>query len=138
MKPDGETNMRSPILSSEQILNSQLAPATITRRAAYQIYGVTKNQVASMMLNFFHYPYNYLDTLATYYMRHWTGQHFYANMVDGAITGSEDSIKYLVVYQGCTPYQAKRAQQLRLSFRSAKPEFGLCAYVIVRIHTEAL
>ena len=133
--------MRAPILTATQIAGTRTQQESgtkqITRRDSYKLYGVTKNQVASMMLNFFHFPYQYTDVLATYYLRHWTGQHFYASMQDGAIIGTEDNIKYLVVYQGCTPFQAKRAHQLRLSFRSAKPEFGLQAYVVVRIHTEA-
>jgi hypothetical protein len=102
--------------------------------ASYKLYGVTRNQVASMMLNLFHYPSEYRDTLQSYYILHWDAGYLDSQMTDGMIRHSD--VDYLVVYQGCTPYAARRAKQLKLSLRQAKVEFNLQAYVIIRIVQE--
>ncbi len=100
----------------------------------YKQYGVTKNQVASMLLNLFHYPAEFRDTLQSYYILHWEAGYLESAITDGTVL--HNGVSYLVVYQGCTPYAAKRAKQLKLSLREPKKEFGLAAYVIVRIVQE--
>jgi len=109
-----------------------LTPQRLSTLESYKKHGVTRNQVASMMVNLFHYPANFRDTLEHYYILHWTGKHFDSILEEGAIFHADSGFSYLVVYQGCTPYAARRAKQLKLSFRKASVDFGLQAYVIVR------
>lgn len=96
----------------------------------YKRYGVTKRQVHSLLINLFHYPAEYRDTLQDYFILCWTGEHLFDRLIDGTV--SVGSTEYLIIYQNCNSYTSKRAKQVRLSFRKPMPEFNLPAYVIVR------
>lgn len=127
------THISEAVSSSKQLKKQS---KELTGIEVYQKYGITKKQLASLMINIFHFPHQYRDCLSQYYLLHWAGEHFSNTIEEGTIklsTDPENATEYLVVYQGCTPYQAKKAKQLRLSFRKPQNDFQLQAYVIVRI-----
>lgn len=107
----------------------------ISTLEAYTKFGITRNQVASLLINFWHYPDQYRNTLDQYFVRHWEGSHFDKMIKDGTLIQNENS--YLVVYQNCTPFSVKNSKQVKLSFRKPNPEFGLQAYVLVKIMEES-
>jgi hypothetical protein len=98
---------------------------------AYSKFGITRNQVASLLINFWHYPDQYRNTLDQYFVRHWEGSHFDKMIKDGTLVQGDNS--YLVVYQNCTPFAVKNAKQVKLSFRKPLADLGLQAYVLVKI-----
>lgn len=117
------------MLLATRILKKQLAP--MSGIDVYKKHGITKKQLHSLLVNIFHFPAEYRDCLQNYHLLHWEGAWFSARLIDGSIAADNDD--YLVVYQACTPYQAKRAKQLRLSFRKPHADFGLPSYVIVKV-----
>lgn len=97
---------------------------------SYQMHGITRTQLSSMLINLFYFPEGYKDCLESYYLLHWEGIHLHNSLRNGTIRHND--VDYLVVYQGITPYKARREKQVKLSFRNPKKEFGLQAYVVVR------
>lgn len=97
-------------------------------------YGCNRSQLADKMRNNFHIPDEYLGALTDYACVHKTGQELRHDIFDGQII--MPSKTYNVIYNGCTPYHAKRAVEVRLSFRAAKPEFQLEPIVLVQIVTQ--
>lgn len=131
----GVTTMSFPAI--KKVLKKQFKP--LSSIESVQEYGITKKQLHSLLTTIFHFPAEYRTCLSRYQLLHWEGKYFEARLDDGIIRvkDSEELIEYNVFYQDCTPYQAKKAHQLRLSFRNPIKEFGLEAYVIVRILTES-
>jgi hypothetical protein len=82
-----------------------------------------------MMMNNFHYPAEYKDTLSSYFLLHWQGSYFAGQFKEGVI--EYQGVKYTVILNDCTLYTAKRAHQLRLSFRAAQDIYQLNPIVIV-------
>lgn len=119
-------------MTNETIYCSKQSPSAIE---SYKKYGVTKNEVAHMLINFFHYPETYLDTLEEYFILHWKSKYFIEKLSNGSISHNflNRSTEYLVVYQNCTPAGVKKAHSVKLSFRKPKNEFDLMNYVIIRI-----
>lgn len=75
-----------------------------------------------------------LNQLDKYYKLFWKAGYFDPSVLDGTILHQD--IRYLVIYKNCNPYQIRKldkTEQIELSFRKAKPEYQLAAYVIVRI-----
>lgn len=109
--------------------------------SSYKTHGVTKSQVAGMVLNQFTFPEAYKDVLDTYFILHWKSKYFLSQIINGTIVRENDLIsdskeEYLIVYQGCTPAILRKYKNVKLSFRKSKPEFGLQGYVLVRILEE--
>lgn len=100
-------------------------------------YGFNKYQLADKMRNCFHISDNFLSGLDVYHMKHERGNFFATMLEDGTLSFASKSkgeyLRYAVIYNGCTPYNAKRATEVRLSFRAAKPEFGIEPIVLVQI-----
>lgn len=98
-------------------------------------YGCNKYQLGDKMRNSFHIPDEYLGALEVYKVVHMTGKAFTKIMFDGVVNyhSHKNAINYSVIYNGCTPYLAKHAVEIRLSFREAKPEFGLDPIVLVQV-----
>lgn len=105
-------------------------PAAIT---AYQKYGVAKSSLAYMCVNNWNFPEDFRDCLTDYYLLQWEGKYFAQSLKDGIIRHLDK--EYAVVYKNCTYFAAKKASQLRLSFRKPQPEFDLSGYVIVSVFT---
>ena len=102
--------------------------------SSYNKYGITRTQLHSLLINRFNFPSQYQDCLSSYFSYVVSPNKFFDMMVSGSITLREDQkCAYLVVYKECTPTSLKSVQQLKLSFRKPAPEFGLDAYVLVRI-----
>ena len=117
----------------------------------YKHYGVTRNQVASMCINLFHYPVEYIDTLDEYYILHWTPHYFLTQLKSGIITrpasvssttvsgkiitgGHEtNTVDYLAVYKDCTPVKIKKSNGIKLSFRKPLSDFQVSPYVLVSL-----
>lgn len=108
--------------------NKSVRRSILVQEAAY---GFNKYQLADKMRNAFHISDPYLQGLDVYHITHYTGRDFAKSLNDGLV----DSLNrtYAVIYHNCTPYNAKRAQEVRLSFRAAKKEFGIDPIVLVQI-----
>lgn len=98
-------------------------------------YGITKKQMHSLLINIFHFPATHADCLSGYYLKHWQGEYLSSQIAEGSVLDNGE--EYVVIYQGCTPYQVRRAKEVKLSFRKPKKEFALSSYVIVRVVTDA-
>lgn len=105
---------------------------------AYKRHGVTRKQLHSLCINFFHFPPEYRDTLSNYWIYHWQGAHLREQVQDGTIHIPSGAVcgnagEYLIVYQNCTPYAAYKAKCVRMSFRKPCKEFDLPAFVVVQV-----
>lgn len=98
---------------------------------------MTKYKLADYMRNNMHIPDDMLEHLDVYKLMHRNVPWFKNNLIDGTIevaTMEEGNyVIYNVIYHQCTPAAAKAAQEIRLSFRKAKPEFNIEPYVLVQI-----
>lgn len=98
-----------------------------------------KYKLADHMRNSMHMPDDMLEHLDVYKLIHWFVPQFKNELVDGTIylelIHQRQITKdiYNVIYHQCTPAAAKAAKEIRLSFRKAKPEFGIEPYVLVQI-----
>lgn len=100
-------------------------------------YGCNKYQLGDKMRNNFHIPDEYLGALEVYKVVHMTGSFFSHSLWDGTIAGISDiENTYDVIYHLCTPYKAKKAQEIRISFRKAREEFGLPAIALIEVVQE--
>lgn len=102
-----------------------------------KIYGCNKYQLGDKMRNNFHIDDAYLPALVTYFISHWHSPEFKYALIDGTITrkikDSDPLTTFNVIYHNCTPFAAKRAKELRISFRAAQPEFQLEPIALVQI-----
>lgn len=98
---------------------------------AMKKFQVPKSSLAFMMQHLHHIPQQYHDCLEKYYLLYWDGSFFTSLLVEGTITHHGEIFQ--VSYKNCTPFQAKRAKQISLSFRTASREFGLPSVVMVTI-----
>lgn len=55
--------------------------------------------------------------ITNYYLLQWSGQYLKDNIHDGLLV--DDDITYCVIYRGCTPSQAFKSPQVRVSFRAS-------------------
>lgn len=95
-------------------------------------YGFNKYQLADMMRNHFHIHDKYLEGLAIYKVIHMSGIEGFKFMLHDGIV-QYGGIEYSVIYHKCTPYLAKRAREVRLSFRKAHIDFMLEPIALVEI-----
>lgn len=107
-----------------------------TQQQLIAAYGCNKYQLADKMRNNFHIPDEFLGALVTYRVEHFSGREFDKLLFDGMIRLKD--VWFAVIYNKCTPYHAKRALEIRLSFREAKPEFNIEPIVLVQIVQEAV
>lgn len=107
-----------------------------TQKMLVKEFGINKYALGDLMRNYMHIPTEALGALEVYRMIHQMGFEFTHFLVDGMLM--KDTVKYSVIYHGCNPYAAKRAIELRLSFRKAKDEFNLEPIVLVQIVQEAI
>lgn len=94
-----------------------------------------KYKLADHMRNSMHMPDDMLQYLDIYQLVHWQVPKFKHCLTDGMIMMNDHrlDVKFSVIYHQCTPAAAKCAKEIRLSFRQAKPEFGIEPYVLVQI-----
>lgn len=104
-----------------------------THQHLLSIYGISRNHVQSICMNEFHYPTHLLPTLSNYFILHWEGEYLMDRIAEGSV--NIGGIEYLIIYQGCNAFSARRASQVRLSFRKPQAAFRLPGYVIARIDT---
>jgi hypothetical protein len=91
----------------------------------------TKYQLADQMRNYMHIDDKFLEGLETYRINHYSGFIFSTMLFDGLVEYNFTSFN--VIYHNCSPYHAKRAEEIRLSFREAKDEYQLEPIVLVEI-----
>lgn len=77
-----------------------------------------KYQLADQMRNSMHIADEFLPLLSIYRMNHCTGEQFKRAVSDGQISMVNNGT-FNVIYHQCTPVAAKRAVEVRLSFRAA-------------------
>jgi hypothetical protein len=94
-------------------------------------FGFNKYQLADKMRNNFHIHDIYLGGLEVYQVMHTTGIVLRAALFDGTILFREKP--FAVIFHNCLPVAAKRAKEVRLSFRAAKDCFQLEPIVLVQI-----
>lgn len=99
--------------------------------SSYRSYGVRKSSLHSACINQFSINTSLQDCFEAYYLKYWRGEYLLDQIEDGAMVDSGRT--YLVIYQNCTPFQVRKCAQVRLSFRSALPEYEIPAYVIVKL-----
>lgn len=116
-------------MNTSQTHNKILAP-TVTICHGLSKYGISKNVVASTLLNEFHIDAKVKHTLEIYYHLQWKSKFFLEQLREGTIT--RDGVTYIVVYHKCTRYDVKMAVDCRLSFRVPQTEYDLPAYVLVQ------
>lgn len=117
--------------------HTMVTPIMNTQNKLVALYGCNKYQLADKMRNNFHIPDEYLGALDRYHIFHMSGAQFTRSMWDGTLTGFPDiETTYDVIYHMCTPYKAKRAAEIRISFRKARDEFELPAIALVEIVRE--
>jgi hypothetical protein len=105
-----------------------------------QFYGCNKYELADKMRNYMHIDDKYLPALAKYRMMHCSGIKFSTTVVDGTISMTDhvNSGLFNVIYHNCNPFNAKRAKEVRLSFRAAMEEFNLEPIVLVEIVSDGM
>jgi hypothetical protein len=113
------------------MVNTITAVMVAQRNQEHQMKHNIKYKLADHMRNSMHMPDDMLQHLEVYKMMHWNVPQFKNELTDGTIAISNGI--YNVIYHQCTPAAAKSAKEIRLSFRKAKPEFGIEPYVLVQI-----
>lgn len=114
---------------------SELRRSKIPAIAAYATHGVKRSTVHYMMLNHFTYPVDFRNTLSEYFLLHWETRYFQEKLRDGIISrksldGSGKDVEYIVLFRKSIK-EVFAPGNVRLSFRKAKVEYNLPAYVIV-------
>lgn len=93
-------------------------------------YNLTPSNVHASLVNEFKLKQlKSVDALDHYCLLYWNPEYFYTQMIDGVVI--KNDIRYLVIYHKCTPTEVRKRNQIALSFRAAKAEFNLPAYVLV-------
>lgn len=91
---------------------------------------VSKNSLHSALINQWLIPSHLKENLEYYAIQEWHGMHVQNKNNQGKI--NRDGVGYLVVFHKCTPHKVYNAEKVRLSFRAAKSEWNLPAYVLVQ------
>ena len=94
-------------------------------------YQISKGRMYLALTKCFELEGEYKDACEKYYILRWSGAHFKHVMHDGLII--HQGVRYLVIYNNCTPTDIKTGSRLYVSFRKPSKEFELQAYVLVSI-----
>ena len=100
---------------------------------AYNQYGVSPNHLRFMIQNIFYFPTSYDDCLSSYFLHVIETREFVAHINEGMYDTGD--VSYQVIYHKTDPTKLLRRQdhtEVMLSFRLAKPEFGLIPTVLVK------
>lgn len=103
---------------------------------AYKKYGIKRTHVHYMLVNYFTYPINHLDTLKDYCLTRCNKNWFFSWMRDGILI--YDNKEYVIVYHKCGAASLRKALEITLSFRTPQPEFNLSNYVLIKPSEEAV
>lgn len=95
----------------------------------YRKYGILSSTLHHAMVNTFHLPEQIKKGLEQYYILHWAGRYLKQKLTDGII--EHQGYQYIVIFKGITLPSITGTKQIRLSFRRAKSEYNLPAYVLV-------
>lgn len=97
---------------------------------AYQRHGILPSILLRMLRDFPNFPDQFQDLLSEYYLLYWAPEYFREVSKGGVI--QRGNREYIVVFaKGATPAALLSCNQVKLSFRSALPDYHLPAYVIV-------
>lgn len=112
------------------VFDGLINPHTILRKK----YGVSKSEMHSLLINAFHIPLEIATTACDkYFTRKWRASTCLP-ITEGMIRYQEQD--YLVVYSNCTPFKLRKHEFAKFSFRVAKLEFNLPAYVLIKVIDE--
>jgi len=114
--------------------NAALPATSFASIEAFRKYGVSRNLVHHMMLNNFNFPAQFTDCLANYYILHWTCDYFRGKLTDGTIrlfdVKQNKEVEYIVIFRNSLRVTFA-GTKVKLSMRSAQPEFDLPSYILV-------
>lgn len=91
----------------------------------------TRNELNYSVLNLFFIPPEMKLALDTYSQIRMNGKQFSKELIEGCLI--RNNLSYQVIYSSCTPFAARKARELKLSFRKAKSVFNIPPTVIVKI-----
>lgn len=124
------TLMETKIMNTSTLSNS--APASIR---SYQRHLVPRSLVHYLSCNNWTIPQIYYDLFSKYFVRKWQASYFFGATNQGTLI--YDDREWLIVFHKTSRGQLMRKvstnlqTNVTLSFRAAKPEFNLPAYVLV-------
>jgi hypothetical protein len=100
-------------------------------------YGISPSLLRYMVDNLFYFPEENKDCLELYKLETMKTDLFLFFMAEGRLIHPKDGTetKYQVIYHNTDPTKLKRRQDytiVKLSFRIAKPEFGIIPTVLVK------
>ena len=108
---------------------------------AVKTYGMFPSTLKYIISNHTTIAHRLHDTLETYYILYWDVEYFLSQFTEGTI--KRDNRIYHIIFKGTGAGNTKHrghmiadvkqgmSYQVSLSFRKAKPEFNLPAYVLV-------
>lgn len=106
--------------------------ATISAITCAKVYGVGKSELNKHLLHNPVIPTNLQHCLDTYYLLYWSPDYFLEKERDGFII--HHAQRYIVMMApNVSRNKIVHANQIKLSFRKAKPEFELPAIVYVTL-----
>ena len=100
---------------------------------AVQTHGVPPSIISHISVNNWTIHPSYRDCFDIYYLLHWQSKYILERISNGALEIGNYS--YVVVYHRTTRGRLLAApeKQVAISFRAAKPEFGIPAYALVSL-----
>lgn len=103
--------------------------------SAVRAYGVPPSVISHIAINNWTIADSFKDCFDIYYLLHWQSQYLLEQIHDGALNITDN--KFIVVYHRTTRGKLLSApyNQVAISFRKAKPEFGIPAYCLVSLQT---
>lgn len=139
MSNSNNNNNCVAIATEESYITDSTSHSILNSQSVFTKYTVGRGVIHRMLYTDFHFKDKFLPVLGRYYILHWSGTQFLNRMKDGMIliAKTNETVQYKVIYDTCTPESVKAAKQIRLSFRAAKNEIGLPAYVIIQVITAA-
>ena len=94
----------------------------------------TKASLQYAVNNFFYFPSELRMALESYSQIRMNGKQFKGELIEGCMI--RNGISYNVIYTDCNMYSAKKARELKLSFRKVLGSFGIEPTVLVKVSVD--
>ena len=107
-------------------------PSVPSSILALEKYSISTSHMRFSLQNTPNIPAKMHHALAYYKILHWDSQYMKLAVHNGVIL--REGIRFNVIFSGCTRADCitSRSGQVLLSFRQAKPEYNLPAYVLIK------
>lgn len=92
-------------------------------------YGMSRRTAQDIITKLWVIPGQCKDITENYFLLYWTSEYFFSQYRDGTVT--KDGKTYNVIYFNTSYFDCKEAKNLKLSFRAAKDDLNIGAYVLV-------